>query len=224
MMPIPSPPPSRRAGAAVSRKKSVRRSGKKEQRPSTEFVSQREYARRKGWQPSYVNKLVKQGVIPLRKSQIDPVEADAAIARHRDPARRQGKAQSLKNPEQEATRLVAPDLVEPDEAELDGSVSYARARAVRETYRARREKVLYEQLQGRLLEAEDVKSAAFSKARIARDSLLNIPDRIAAVLAAEADQEKIHALLSSEIRQALEDLTGGLPPDDIENGPAPRSK
>ena len=69
-----------------------------------------------------------------------------------------------------------------------------------------------------------MKSAAFSKARIARDSLLNIPDRIAAVLAAEADQEKIHALLSSEIRQALEDLTGGLPPDDIENGPAPRSK
>ena len=61
-----------------------------------------------------------------------------------------------------------------------------------------------------------MKSAAFSKARIARDSLLNIPDRIAAVLAAEDDQEKIHALLSSEIRQALGDLTGGLPQDGLE--------
>ena len=56
---------------------------------------------------------------------------------------------------------------------------------------------------------EEVAAAAFNKARIARDALLSIADRLAPILAAQSDAAAIHAALSSEIRTALQELTGG---------------
>ncbi len=61
----------------------------------------------------------------------------------------------------------------------------------------------------KFVDADEIEAVAF-RARVVRDSLLDIPDRLAAVLAAESDSRKVHALLSAEIRQALEELTGGL--------------
>jgi hypothetical protein len=43
-------------------------------------------------------------------------------------------------------------------------------------------------------------------ARIVRDSMLNIPDRVAAELAAETDPFKVQQRLSAEIRLALIEL------------------
>jgi hypothetical protein len=39
-----------------------------------------------------------------------------------------------------------------------------------------------------------------------RDNLLNIPDRLAATLAAESDADRVHLMLSGEIRKALDEL------------------
>jgi hypothetical protein len=39
-----------------------------------------------------------------------------------------------------------------------------------------------------------------------RDGLLQVPDRISALIAADFDRSKTHALLTREIRQALEAL------------------
>lgn len=41
-----------------------------------------------------------------------------------------------------------------------------------------------------------------------RDSILNIADRVAPILAAEMDAGKVHAVLMDELRQALEYLAG----------------
>jgi len=41
-----------------------------------------------------------------------------------------------------------------------------------------------------------------------RDSLLNIPDRLAATLAAETDADNVHQTLTVEIRKALDELAG----------------
>jgi hypothetical protein len=49
----------------------------------------------------------------------------------------------------------------------------------------------------------EVEVAAFNKYRTFRDRMLNIPDRLAAVLAAETDPVKVHGLLSTETREAL---------------------
>ena len=42
-----------------------------------------------------------------------------------------------------------------------------------------------------------------------RDALLNIPERLAAMLAAEADERRVHEILAAEIRAALEALMDG---------------
>jgi hypothetical protein len=62
---------------------------------------------------------------------------------------------------------------------------------------------------GRYVDADEVKVAAFNKARVVRDNLLNIPGRLASLVAAESDERRCFALIDAEIRQALEELTGG---------------
>ena len=59
---------------------------------------------------------------------------------------------------------------------------------------------------GQLVEAAEVHASAFKIGRQIRDGMLNIPDRMAAILAAESDPKKLHALLVTEIRQVLEVL------------------
>jgi hypothetical protein len=44
---------------------------------------------------------------------------------------------------------------------------------------------------------------AADTARKTRDALLAVPDRIAALLAAETDPARVHAVLSNELKQAL---------------------
>lgn len=63
-----------------------------------------------------------------------------------------------------------------------------------------------EKEKGKLLDAEEVRRDAFKTARIVRDQMLNIPDRLAVELASETDNFKIHKILSDEIRRALESL------------------
>ena len=60
--------------------------------------------------------------------------------------------------------------------------------------------------QGELVEVQAVKRDAFKAARMVRDNLLSLPDRLAGIVSSEADQTKNHALLTRELRQALEAL------------------
>jgi hypothetical protein len=85
-------------------------------------------------------------------------------------------------------------------------VDYSRARAVRENYLARLAKIDYEERTGRLVSKDEVQVAAFNRFRQFRDQMLNIPDRLAAMLAAEADPAKVYEILSSEIRKALNEF------------------
>lgn len=62
-------------------------------------------------------------------------------------------------------------------------------------------------LQGELISAEEVKAAAFERARLMRDTLENIPSRISASLAAETDEVRIKEIISKEINQALEEMS-----------------
>jgi len=62
---------------------------------------------------------------------------------------------------------------------------------------------------GKLIRVDAVRSAWAAKITGARDALLQIPSRIAPVLAAESDLVAITALLEAELRQALGDLSTG---------------
>jgi hypothetical protein len=59
---------------------------------------------------------------------------------------------------------------------------------------------------GELVSVEEVKTSAFNKARIVRDNLLNVPDRVASQLTSISDEKKIHEILLNEIRTVLEAL------------------
>jgi hypothetical protein len=90
-----------------------------------------------------------------------------------------------------------------------GALEYSRARAVRENYLARLAKIEYEERLGKLVSRDEMQVAAFNKFRTFRDGMLNIPDRVAAVIAAEADSAKVHAMLTTEIRKALLEFADG---------------
>jgi hypothetical protein len=84
-----------------------------------------------------------------------------------------------------------------------GGLDYARARAVRENYLARLAKIEFEERSGKLVSRDEVEVAAFTRFRTFRDGMLNIPDRVSALLATESDAARVHEILTTEIRKAL---------------------
>lgn len=88
------------------------------------------------------------------------------------------------------------------------TTSLAASRAKREAYEAELARLKYEQQAGTLVEAEAVKKEAFKTARIIRDGMLNIPDRVSAELVGATDSFVIHRRLTEEIRKALETALG----------------
>lgn len=65
---------------------------------------------------------------------------------------------------------------------------------------------------GELVDRAEVDRHAFARARQALDALLAIPDRIAAVIAAEGDPHRVHALLDDEIRRVARELAEAAKP------------
>jgi len=117
----------------------------------------------------------------------------------------------------------APEPEAPEPAQrpaADAGAAYIKSRAAKMAEDARRSKtdatraaLELRARQGELVHVGDVQVAAFNRARIVRDGMLNIPDRVAPMLAAESDEGKVHAMLSAEIRTALVELAGGLGDD-----------
>lgn len=68
---------------------------------------------------------------------------------------------------------------------------------------------------GTLIDAIQAKRESFELARTVRDAILNVPDRVAAELAAETDPVRVFARLEAELRAALVGLAEALsaPPD-----------
>jgi len=82
---------------------------------------------------------------------------------------------------------------------------------VREEYwkwKAENERLKVEQAQGRLVDAEGIESAAFNSGRRVRDSILLVPSRISAIVAAMSDEYQVNQCLTRELKQALESLAG----------------
>ena len=82
----------------------------------------------------------------------------------------------------------------------------AKSQAKKEEFRAKLVELEYEERVGTLVRKEDVEKESFRIGRLVRDAVLNVPSRLAGILAAESDQRKVHDLLETELRQALEAL------------------
>jgi hypothetical protein len=156
------------------------------------LVSLRQYAKHRGVSHTAVEKAVKQGRIKLTDGKVDVEAADRDWRRNSSP---------VNAPNRAARSLTGGD------GPTSGP-TYAQSRAVRELYLARLAKIEFEERAAKLVSRDEVTVAAFTKARTVRDNLLNIPDRLAAMLAAESDPAEVHQILTDEIRKALIELSG----------------
>lgn len=169
------------------------------------LMSIREYARHRGCTHDSVRKALRAGRITAEGRQgikvlIDSERADAQWRASTDPSNRgrpQAAARSVENPAGRA---------------------YAGARAIREQYEARLARLQFEERSGALVNADEVKVAAFNAARGARDALQGIPDRIAPILTAQQDTRRVHAILTEEILRVCNMLSGEAPLPDAERG------
>jgi hypothetical protein len=155
------------------------------------IMSLRGYARHRGVALSAVQKAIKTRRISVQPDgRIDSGQADMQWER---------------NTAQHAPPVVQ-RVPEEDDGSSFGGSQYTKARAVREHYQARIAKIDYEERVAKLVPKDEVQVAAFNKFRQFRDHMLNIPDRVAAMVAAESDAARCYEIIAIEIRKALNEF------------------
>jgi hypothetical protein len=148
------------------------------------LLSIRAYAKHKGVSDTAVRKAIDAGRITMSGDKIDTDTADRQWAMNTNPAQSRKSA---------------------DESSPSSSYQYSRAK--KETYEALLKKLEYEERLGKLISVEKVEYEAFTAARIARDKLLAIPDRIAPAIIGKTEIFDIKEALRKEILDSLEHLT-----------------
>ena len=151
-------------------------------------MSQAEYSRHRGLNKSSVSRLVQRGILVMRGKLVNVAASDAVLDD------RPGVEESA--PASAVTTPAAP-------AQDHGAPSYAQARVVDMTYRARLRRLEFERQQGKLIDAAAAHKQDSDISRAIRDRVLAIPGRVAPICAAETDQKKIESLLLQEFTRAL---------------------
>jgi hypothetical protein len=176
------------------------------------------YARRIGTTPPYIYQLKKSGVVTVDEDGLlDADEADAAIAKHRDPSKpmqRKGTpdpdAVVIRQGDFEKTGTLSPDTGDDDdEAPPAGGWQglYIKSRAIKERELARSAKLRADAEEGRLVDAEEVALQWANVGVIIRQKLSGIPSRLSAQLAVITDEAEARRLLQAEINITLTALT-----------------
>jgi hypothetical protein len=169
------------------------------------LVSLKDYARQRGISAAAVTKAIKDGrlargivVDETGKRKVDPAIADSEWAGSTDTTM---GAPSHANPRGHS--------IQAEPVTSGDTPTFMESKAKRESFMAELARLEYEEKSGALVQVDEVKKEAFRVARIVRDSMLNIPDRVAAELAAETDPFKVQKRLADEIRLALTELKLG---------------
>lgn len=174
-------------------------------------VGLREYGRMRNVSAEAVRKAIKSGRLAESVTydakgwpRIDPDIADREWGSFTHPTHGgvRGKEAPSAPPPDDDDEPIAP------RQSGNAASTFAQSRAIKEAYLARLAKLEFEEKSGKLVNADGMKNEAFKLARIVRDSILNIPDRISAELAAQTDTFSVHKLLTDELRKALESLGG----------------
>nr|CAH7722480.1 unnamed protein product [Callosobruchus chinensis] len=161
---------------------------KKNSKKKVEKITQTEWAREIGVSKQYVCYLVKKGIVELEDGLINREQANEAVAAIRDPSQPLRRKNYSENGEKLSTMLL-------------------KTRIKNEMERGKLLEVKAKAEIGELVAVEEVKRDAFNVARVVRNNLLNIPNRVSALLASLSDTEKIHKTLTEEITNSLEELS-----------------
>ena len=160
------------------------------------LMTQAEYARHRNVNRSHISRLAQRGILVMRGKLVDVAASDAVL---------DDKPVDVE-PRQPTPASPSRSISEPGQT---GS-SFAQAKTVEMVYRARLRKLEFEARERRLIDAEEVRKAIAGAGRGVRDGLLGLPDRVAAILAAESDAKKVHATLKTELVRELEALADAI--------------
>jgi hypothetical protein len=187
-------------------------------------MSFRAYAKHRGVSVNAVSKAVKAGRITAEvnkdgKRWINAEKADKQWAENTSGRKDEIVAAPVKPataraPAAKPAHKAAPAAEEPEEEAPEGEQpeqkknTYAFSRGIREGFMAKLARLEFEEKAGRLVPADKVKIDAYKIGRTVRDSILNVADQLSHDLAAEGDPHKIHIMLTTELRKALDSLEG----------------
>lgn len=162
-------------------------------------ATQSKFAAILGKDKSYVTRLKQAGRLVIAEDGLVDVEkSQALIAATADPSRN-AQAEARSNETMRSERA-------PNQQQDAIGNSYQTAKAVNEKYKALTAKAEYEQLIGKLVDADEARLFAADLAASFRGAVEQRRDRLAPVLAPINDVEAIRAVLTEEDDQMLTDL------------------
>lgn len=159
-------------------------------------------ARELGVSRQAIHELVKRGILIKDKTgKIDVEMAKIALATRLHPASKTSIALLANTPEIEIpTATTVSDELE--------TTSYHVAKTLREAAEAQIARLKLAEMQGDLIRLNAVKAALANAFSTTREALLQIPPRLAPLLAADSDTKSVQNALHNEIHQALMLLSG----------------
>ncbi|NBV07407.1 MAG: hypothetical protein EBS06_09290 [Proteobacteria bacterium] len=160
-------------------------------------LSIRAYARHRGVTEAAVRKAIRQGRVSKGKNgKINPKTADKEWGQNTDPAQIKAVFTEEK-----------PDYSQNSIPNATNGPSYQQSRAIKEAYGAKLLRLQFEKESKKLISIDDVKVSAFNAARMTRDRILNIPDRVIPQLVGKTDIFEMKEILKAELIKALEELS-----------------
>jgi phage terminase Nu1 subunit (DNA packaging protein) len=168
------------------------------EQPPTGTLSQAALGRLLGLSPAAITKLKGQGM------PVDSVEAAKAWRE----ARLNVAARKPSPPIQVEPSIVSVPVAFPPVATGDfGDEDFQMARTRREIAEANMAEMKEAESGGVLIRIDAVRAAWAKSLAATRDALLQIPSRVAPLLAVESDVDRVGQILDAELRQAMTELT-----------------
>ena len=176
---------------------------------AVKLVNSSEYGRLRGVSRQAVTKAINSGRIAAAVDEnnlIDVDHADRLWAENTNPiSGEHGHIGKGLKPQRTIVDAAIEIGIDPDNLP-----TLVESKTIEAAYKAKLAKIEYEERSSILVEAEEVKKSAFRIARLTRDAMLSIPDRLSAELAGMTEPFAIHTKLMNEIRSAIAEITKGV--------------
>ena len=165
-----------------------------------------ELARRLGVSRQAVSDLVRRGILtPDANGRIDEAAARAAILSSVHPTSKTVQAAQASAPAPIAPVAAAPAPAAAPQPEA-AATNYHVAKTMREAAEAHIARLKLAEMRGELIRTDAVRAVMSNIFATTREAVLQMPARLAPLLAAESDPAAVQNLLHAELHAALESL------------------
>lgn len=182
-------------------------------------LSKSDFARKIDRSHQYVSSLIKKGLIVLTKEggrEMVEVEASLSkIAANADPANNPATTMPRADGRTKTSvgmsiRQGGTPVAEPDGGQSSTTMQYQKSRAVKESYAARLRKVEFEEKMGTIVHKEGIEKASFGVARILREKLKAVPNRLAPKVTVVTDQKENFIILQEEMESVIKEIQAAI--------------